>query len=85
MTRSPARKKKPSYLERLRQQRLAAQTDRFLARVLLRLLDEPDFVSYLQGNWSVRHELDPTTKRVHIHVERIAPVTVEAIDGCAQP
>ncbi len=81
----PASQKKPTHLERLRQKRLAGQADRFLARVFLRLLEEESFVSYLHGHWSVRPELDPVTKRVHIHVDRIAPQDVEAIDGCAQP
>lgn len=81
MTRSSAGKKKPSYLERFRRQRLAAQTDRFLARVFLRLLDEVEFVSYLQTHWSVRPELDPTTKRVRIQLERIPPLDAEVTDG----
>ncbi len=81
-----ATRKRLAHLEHLRKQRLAARADRFLARIFLRLLDEPEFLGYLRTHWDVQHEIDPTTQRIHVHVERVAAggEPEEPSDGRAQ-
>ncbi len=82
-----AARKRLAHLEDLRRHRLAARADRFLARIFLRLLDEPEFLGYLRTHWDVQHEIDAETQRIHIRVERVAPAaeSEEPSDGRAQP
>ncbi len=64
--------------QKKRARREAAQKitrlERFQAHVFGKLLEQPDFLRYLESTWSIRPLLDPERRLVDVAVERRPPV-----------